>query len=50
LNALPRVLIVDRSAECREVLRTLLELRGAATLEPTTPSKALAWPTSSGPT
>jgi DNA-binding response OmpR family regulator len=33
LNALPRVLIVDRSTESREVLRTLLELRGAATLE-----------------
>jgi DNA-binding response OmpR family regulator len=33
LNALPRILIVDRSTESREVLRTLLELRGVATLE-----------------
>jgi two-component system alkaline phosphatase synthesis response regulator PhoP len=33
VNPLPRVLIVDESAESREVLRTLLEHRGARTLE-----------------
>ena len=36
----PRVLIVDRSAESREVLRTILELRGAATLEADRPEQA----------
>jgi DNA-binding response OmpR family regulator len=33
LSQLPRVLIVDESAETREVLRILLEHRGAFTLE-----------------
>jgi CheY-like chemotaxis protein len=33
LPALPCVLIVDRSAESRDILRTLLERRGAVTLE-----------------
>jgi len=37
----PRVLIIDRSAESREVLRTLLEWRGAATLEAERPEHAL---------
>jgi DNA-binding response OmpR family regulator len=36
----PRVLIVDRSRESREVLRTILELRGAATLEAERPEQA----------
>ena len=36
----PRVLIVDCSAESREVLRTILELRGAATLEADRPEEA----------
>jgi chemotaxis response regulator CheB len=38
---LPRVLIVDRSAESRDVLRTLLERRGAATLEADRPERAI---------
>jgi CheY-like chemotaxis protein len=38
---LPCVLIVDRSAESREVLRTLLERRGAATLEAEHPEEAI---------
>lgn len=33
MNPSPKVLIVDRSPESREVLRTILELRGASTLE-----------------
>ena len=41
MRALPRVLIVDRSAECREVLRTILERRGAATLEADRPEQAI---------
>ena len=40
MTAPPRVLIVDRSAESREVLRTILELRGAATLEADRPEEA----------
>jgi len=36
----PRVLIVDRSAESREVLRTILEMRGTATLEADRPEQA----------
>jgi CheY-like chemotaxis protein len=40
LTITPRVLIVDRSAESREVLRTILELRGAATLEADRPEEA----------
>jgi DNA-binding response OmpR family regulator len=36
-----RVLIVDASPESREVLRTLLELRGAATLEADRPDEAV---------
>jgi DNA-binding response OmpR family regulator len=34
------VLIVDRSPESREVLRTILELRGASTLETDQPDRA----------
>jgi CheY-like chemotaxis protein len=41
LSALPRVLIVDRFADSREVLRTLLERRGAATLEAARPEDAV---------
>jgi DNA-binding response OmpR family regulator len=41
LAALPRVLIVDRCAESREVLRTLLERRGAATFEADGPERAI---------
>ena len=41
LSAPPRVLIVDRSAESREVLRTILESRGAATLEADRPEQAI---------
>ena len=33
MSCLPRVLIVDESAESRDVLRTLLERNGAMTLE-----------------
>jgi DNA-binding response OmpR family regulator len=39
---LPCVLIVDRSAESRDVLRTLLERRGAETLEAARPDDAIA--------
>lgn len=41
MNAVPRVLIVDRSPESREILRVLLELRGAATLEADRPQEAV---------
>jgi DNA-binding response OmpR family regulator len=41
VNALPRVLIIDRSAESREVLRTLLERRGVTALEADRPEHAL---------
>jgi DNA-binding response OmpR family regulator len=34
------VLIVDRSPESREVLRTILELRGASTIETDQPQRA----------
>jgi DNA-binding response OmpR family regulator len=37
----PRVLIVDASRESREVLRMLLELRGATTIEADCPEQAL---------
>ena len=37
----PRVLIVDASRESREVLRMLLELRGATTMEANDPGQAL---------
>src|SRR3954470_3959742 len=37
----PRVLIVDASHESREVLRMLLELRGATTIEADGPEQAL---------
>jgi DNA-binding response OmpR family regulator len=37
----PRVLIVDASRESREVLRMLLELRGATTIEASDPEQAL---------
>jgi CheY-like chemotaxis protein len=37
----PRVLIVDASRESREVLRMLLELRGATTIEAEDPEQAL---------
>ena len=37
----PRVLIVDASRESREVLRMLLELRGATTVEADDPHEAL---------
>ena len=37
----PRVLIVDASRESREVLRMLLELRGATTIEADGPEQAL---------
>jgi CheY-like chemotaxis protein len=40
VNPSPRVLIVDRSPESREVLRTILELRGASTLETDQPERA----------
>jgi CheY-like chemotaxis protein len=40
LSPPPRVLIVDASAESREVLRTLLELRGAAAIEAQHPEQA----------
>ena len=41
LPALPCILIVDPSAESRDVLRTLLERRGAATLEAERPEQAI---------
>jgi DNA-binding response OmpR family regulator len=41
VNAVPRVLIVDPSAESREVLRTLLERRGVAALEAARPEQGL---------
>lgn len=40
MPTLPRVLIVDQSAEAREVLRTILERRGASTLEADRPEEA----------
>jgi CheY-like chemotaxis protein len=39
---LRRVLIVDESAESREILRTLLELRGATTIEARRPEEAVS--------
>jgi DNA-binding response OmpR family regulator len=42
VNAVPRVLIVDPSAESREILRTLLERRGVAALEASRPDQGLA--------
>jgi CheY-like chemotaxis protein len=42
VNASPRVLIIDRSAESREVLRTLLERRGLSALEAARPEQGLA--------
>jgi two-component system, OmpR family, response regulator len=41
VTTLPRVLIVDESAELRDVLRTLLERHGATTLEARRPEQAL---------
>jgi len=41
VKSLPRVLIVDQSSESREVLRTLLERRGAATIEARRPEQAI---------
>jgi CheY-like chemotaxis protein len=41
VNHAPRVLIVDASRESREILRTLLERRGAATLEAAQPDEAV---------
>lgn len=40
MNATPRVLIVDESAEGREVLSTLLARRGATTIEAQRPDQA----------
>jgi CheY-like chemotaxis protein len=40
VNASPRVLIIDRSAESREVLRTLLERRGVSAVEASHPEQA----------
>lgn len=42
LSTLPRVLIVDESAESREVLRTALERHGATTIESNRPEQAIA--------
>jgi DNA-binding response OmpR family regulator len=41
LKSAPRILIVDESAESREVLRTLLERRGATTIESPRPDQAV---------
>jgi CheY-like chemotaxis protein len=41
LNRPPRILIVDESAESREVLRTLLERHGATTIEAQRPEQAV---------
>lgn len=40
MRSLPQVLIVDQSAESREILRTLLERHGAATIEARRPDQA----------
>lgn len=40
MPTLPRVLIVDPSTESREVLRTILEQRGAHTIEADRPERA----------
>jgi DNA-binding response OmpR family regulator len=40
LSSLSQVLIVDESAESREILRTLLVLRGATTIEALRPDQA----------
>ena len=42
MTTLPRILIVDESAESRDVLRTLLERHGATTLEARRPDQAVA--------
>jgi two-component system OmpR family response regulator len=42
VTTLKRVLIVDESADSRDVLRTLLDRRGATTLETRRPEQALA--------
>src|SRR5262249_2800219 len=42
LKKLPRVLIVDGSADSREVLSTLLERSGARTIEALRPDEAIA--------
>ena len=41
MNRPPRILIVDESAESREVLRTLLERHGATTIEAQRPEQAV---------
>jgi DNA-binding response OmpR family regulator len=41
VNIAPRILIVDASRESREVLRVLLERRGAKTLEAERPEDAI---------
>ena len=41
MSCLPRVLIVDESAESREILRTLLERHGATTIEAQRPEQAI---------
>ena len=41
MRSLPRVLIVDESEESREILRTLLERRGATTIEAERPEQAV---------
>ncbi len=41
LNSSQRVLIVDESADAREVLRTVLEERGATTIEAQRPEQAV---------
>ena len=40
MRSVPQVLIVDQSAESREILRTLLERHGAATIEARRPDQA----------